>query len=678
MSEIDIQNAKQIRDPMDVLIEMELDDDVTLSYSGYSGSAKVADGELDEPTWPMRKLADLQGGGFPLGGSRVLYDSSTSPSQTNGKLGVRGNVGEAVTITITGNKSIASIFISATGAESVTFGSTTTPIFNNVVTIPVGATSITITLNPASETTRIEVSQIEAGAKFKITNENLIRATVSLRSDLSLFNQTLPESEINIEAYQDADISEAVATIPADTPIIYQAGYNGDMGPERKFYVTGQVTWADNVLSIHGVDAVHFLDDVNIVAPVTDKDSDYFFNASRYVLKCAGIAPKVDYNTDWWNGSYRWIIPEGTNGRTLLAFLNQAFNLTDKNGDLLDGSSRLKSQLRFSYIDAGIPTLRTRKDSGTPRKIREEDCADLKKSIEPITGAVTANWKRLTSDSSAVDEGKIAKVGTATLLKGIGTSIKFDEYTFDWKIGLYEGRNYDNDIATKMLNKYGTLFGWGYMLDVVPAEVSGDGNGYAGSINTPYVGRKLAYGEIPQEAFNDYPDGTTVSYSSFIPWSQSYNRWRYDEYSSHVITSANQMWDVLRGAGIIDSTAESLDLEIYGFAYYTDVQTKTYTTAPEYDTYDYGDAPIHGRIAAKTNNDSAVEIYPEKMLSVPMHRSNITGSFTWKGDPRMQPRDVVEWERLDGTTTPITLENITLIHEGGGTMAEITYREGDI
>jgi hypothetical protein len=52
------------------------------------------------------------------------------------------------------------------------------------------------------------------------------------------------------------------------------------------------------------------------------------------------------------------------------------------------------------------------------------------------------------------------------------------------------------------------------------------------------------------------------------------------------------------------------------------------------------------------------------------------GRFTFKGDPRWQPRDVVEFTRLDGTTENITIEEITITHEGGGTIAEVTYRKG--
>lgn len=57
-------------------------------------------------------------------------------------------------------------------------------------------------------------------------------------------------------------------------------------------------------------------------------------------------------------------------------------------------------------------------------------------------------------------------------------------------------------------------------------------------------------------------------------------------------------------------------------------------------------------------------------------RSNVTGSFTWKGNPKMQPRDVFTFQRLDGTSETCTIESIVMVHEGGGTTAVITYRKG--
>lgn len=56
--------------------------------------------------------------------------------------------------------------------------------------------------------------------------------------------------------------------------------------------------------------------------------------------------------------------------------------------------------------------------------------------------------------------------------------------------------------------------------------------------------------------------------------------------------------------------------------------------------------------------------------------SNITGSFTFRGDPRMQPRDTFKFIRLDGTEEIATIERIEMTHEGGGTTAELHYRLG--
>ena len=58
------------------------------------------------------------------------------------------------------------------------------------------------------------------------------------------------------------------------------------------------------------------------------------------------------------------------------------------------------------------------------------------------------------------------------------------------------------------------------------------------------------------------------------------------------------------------------------------------------------------------------------------HRSNVTGSFTFRGDVRMQPRDVFNFHRMDGEIEVCTIETIKLMHENGGLTSEITYRKG--
>ena len=124
MSVIDVQNAKQIRDPMTVLVKMEVPEDVSVSYSDFV-DVKIKDEELAERSWPMRALADLQGDGFALDGSRALYDPAVTASAANGKIGVRGDIGQNLQFKVTGDSTINGLSIAATGADSVIYNGQT-------------------------------------------------------------------------------------------------------------------------------------------------------------------------------------------------------------------------------------------------------------------------------------------------------------------------------------------------------------------------------------------------------------------------------------------------------------------------------------------------------------------------------------------------------------------------
>lgn len=61
-----------------------------------------------------------------------------------------------------------------------------------------------------------------------------------------------------------------------------------------------------------------------------------------------------------------------------------------------------------------------------------------------------------------------------------------------------------------------------------------------------------------------------------------------------------------------------------------------------------------------------------------LQRSVITGSFVWRGNPKMQPRDRITFTRLDGTTFNCTIESIDMAHADGGLSVTINYRRGVI
>lgn len=686
MSEIDIQNAKQIRDPMQVLIELDIPDETPLTYSGYSGTAKIYDSsallDYSYKAWPMRKLADLKEDGFPLNGTCELYDSSTTPSMQNGKIGVRGHVGQDLELTATSYDTINGLTLSVTGAYSVTCGGTTSVIVGDQIIIQVNAASASMTFTPSDANSRVEVSSAIPGITLIINNSNIVRADVSLRSDLSLVNQSLPESELNVDVYNDSDITHLVASISEDTPITYSAGYAGDMSPTRKFYISGQITWKDNIMSIHAVDAVHFLEDIETYAPITEKESKCFINTILYLLKRAGITPDTsEVSTDWSDNSYRWITPKSTKARNLIAFANQCLNITDKSYNLLDGRGKLKDRLMFNYVDAGIPTLKTNPSTGT-FIIDESDCGEVQTNVERPISKVNASWTRILNQSMPTGYNYATKVGTATFTKNVGTSLSFDKKAYSWVIGLFLGPYLDNDTAAKIQAAYHRRVSAYCTFPVVP--INEYGHSYASTMPTivingsDLVGTKLNDGDITKSDFESEFDATKLKlYSNFIPWDQSYNNWRYDTDASHLITTSSKMWSVLVDAEIIDSDAESVDLDIYGLAISEDNEAVAYTGSGNSMTYDYGDAPIIGQISALTMTSSPIQIYPN-ILNSPMYRSTESGSFRWKGDPRLQPRDIGQLKRLDGTYEDITLENITITHEGGGTYADITYRKGVI
>ena len=120
---IDTQNAKQIRDPMNVRITMSwMAPESTASCSNYSASSKITDNTLDQQysDYPMRSLADLQGDDFRLDGSCALYDSSVSPSVENGKIGARGTVDQTFSIDVSLTRPDKGVSMYITGAETAT------------------------------------------------------------------------------------------------------------------------------------------------------------------------------------------------------------------------------------------------------------------------------------------------------------------------------------------------------------------------------------------------------------------------------------------------------------------------------------------------------------------------------------------------------------------------------
>ena len=154
-------------------------------------------------------------------------------------------------------------------------------------------------------------------------------------------------------------------------------------------------------------------------------------------------------------------------------------------------------------------------------------------------------------------------------------------------------------------------------------------------------------------------DSTYDWNSQVLPWGQNDLLWL--QYVEAHQPGADQADIVLQGAKVVTDTVEG---ETYG------------DTAGNIADIDLGNLVGEYRVGKYDESAPYYRLFPDTMLLNLLRRSNETGSFTWKGDPRMQPRDVANFHRLDGTVEEITIESITLKHEGGGTTAEIVYRKG--
>ena len=483
----------------------------------------------------------------------------------------------------------------------------------------------------------------EQGDPIVINNDNLISCTVSLRSDLSIIEPTLPESEINIEAYFDDDISDVLASIPDETPVTYQAGYPGDMSPVRNFYLAEQITWRDNVMSIHAVDAVHKLDEEipfdmvisTLIAPP--------YRTIAYLLDRQGITFNYEELSRSISDQGDIIIKKGE-CRDIIASLMW---LMSPNKITYDD---VTTDVIFRYVDAGIPNLYWK--AGTPQwDIYEDDCGSVKRDTARKIAKIICDWQNLEFST-----GTNLVVGKFDWYKNTGAYLSLDEQVDTFEVALADGvGGYSSDTGH-----------W----PIIPSNVQGtrtEANNVSIYWNNVYTGASKLFGpDLPQA---EMVGEQRSYYTQFIPWDCTYASGSgWGNYNSQL-----KMWNRIVTAGDISTDADSITFDLYGFKY-VPIATKTELTGTGTgDTINLTLDKILGSALAPSTTGYS---FPSGILQKRMDISNVTGSFTWKGDPRMQPRDVVTFHRLDGTTETITIENITLSHEKGGLSAEITYRKG--
>lgn len=409
---IDAQNALQIREkPMEIYVTLQTGSSAKISSYSPQGSYKSYDSTLGDSSISMREIADLADGGFPLDGSRRLYDPTETTDSTNGKLGLRGTAGQSLTLGISASATLTAVTIATRGAGtiSVAGGSTYTATGLNV--IPINASSATLTITPAEANGRAEVDYIVPGIILTATNDTLIRCALSLRGNLSVIDHTWEESEIEIQMYYPYDISSSFAYVQNDWPITYRAGYDGDLSPERKFYLSDEITMKDNLITIKGVDASHWLDQKTMQEQWLDsyagKAHQTVYSKFISAIESAGITLK---NKQSWSGgsatgTRRYaVLPE----MTARDFIASTMNLTLNH-------SRSGTPYAMQFVDAGIPSVEHGDGTthGNIWTIRKSDCGDWTETRERAIAKIqSANDERKFNETiTETDRGRKAVFG---------------------------------------------------------------------------------------------------------------------------------------------------------------------------------------------------------------------------------------------------------------------------
>lgn len=574
MSNIDIQNAKQIRDSMEVYagIAGRADTALTFTVTGNGTSDSNLTDSLQAETWPMRTLADFQGDGFALDGTHELLDTSVPGSLEAGKIGFRTDIGGTITINVSAAEEIATLTVSVTSGTGTITANGVDYEIRRLVVIPVNDTSITLTVSSDDPERRIEIAAIMAGIVIEFDRSNLISVQTDLRSDLKIINPSFEISSIEIRAYWPDDISEAVSNISDDIPIWYYAGYDGDYSDVRNFYLSDEITQLNGVLTIKGEDSAARLEDADNVQisrldTTNGNGRSKLYNWFVNTITATGIKP-VEIEA----------APPTVLGSTQRSIVLTEASPREYVRDIMNVAHI--GTYWPTFVDAGIPRITWSKPSAK-WTIYETDCGDVSKSITPNVAMI--------------------KVPN-TFENGIeNTTTRANKWTaIQSNMSITRGKK-----IIKNLNDYY----WSYQVDY--------------KLNNKFL-------------------MTLINRVSWTPSKTSIKqngKWLYRP------TLYGKRLTVTPGVKSITPTPK-----------------RSGTTA-EITPLALGQVVQGGQF-----------LYPN--YGQLFTRSNLGGSFTWKGDPRMQPRDVVNFVRADGTTETITIASIETLHEGGGTSSKITYMNG--
>lgn len=591
------------------------------------------------------KLMDLAGNGFPLDGTHYPIKDTAEADDGDATI-------------VESYKSVVKYGIPASTASNSS--GITSSIGFSVSSLPEGVSKLTAHLRDSEGKTyrvtsssaaglqsavravsitpnaRLYVDRISFGDSWQWDKSTLIECILNLRGvETKGDSPELQMSEIEIRGIvPDTDI-ESISKMAENSPIWYTAGYVDDVSPARRFYLSDYVTTENIVATVKGYDATKFLESEHAGVVSIDNNGFCFGNYMRCMARrCYGILGRgliYDKSAEFAREAMNEVAGESSSD-TEVRYMSVS-NITRRtviaahcNLMHIAQGGLNNTGIYCDYVDAGLPTFRAgtapigETSFGHVWEIDSSVIYDFSEESEVPISKITARIlypKKETNDSGKT---KNTSFYAEDLSKGDSRPIETEEpYT------AVKFKEYDRDVRT---------------------SASG----------TRYIHSKI--GNLYQSKGHYYPDKDTFGYSAFL-------------YTIKATKTAKQR---LIGIRNVATSPEKLSGLPSG-ASYSD-GTLTYETGSRGEAIEFPDV-FHGTLEQYTSSGSGKKSMWGLFLKQIADRSNIVYTFKYRGNPKMQPRDIIRLD-IGGQTIEMTVDNLTLEHEAGGLMSTIMCRKGII
>lgn len=562
---------------------------------------------------------------------------------------------------------------------------------------------------------KIEITlTLPDSSTITFTEDDIIRCVLSLRSDLSIENPTLPESEMEAEIYCENFDSEMAANLPDETSVTYRCTESASSqqyiywGNLRYFY-TDDVSWEKNVLRIHARDQVHKLDEELPAIYIGQR-----WRGDENQANSRGLLYLYMAFCDAVNGVAEggWLVGDVIEHLTFPGYSNHEG--TSSSGDNCDAImermtrrefvAKMMNLCRFKfesgflnsgydtflldYVDAGIPKLTTYRTQSVNFNIYEEDCGNIQesrpKNVSQYNFRIRDVWASSTAGGDA-DSWPIIDGGSASVIAAVGMSLNYREYTDYFEQGLLD-------------TSFGPTYIWPLWYYTAPNQYLYRARPYYSSIDITDIDQLRSYRYGYWLLDNDAQSNPfNFSKFDFIDFTGSI--WTTPMSTGN--QSPQQRWASYKTSGLIDSTATDATLQMSGYYYdLTNERTYLVQTGKNGAVVEPSDVMWNGVVyAVGKDNTTRKKVLPDLALQNLASRSQLGGSFTHRGEPNWQPRDYFRFwfiermllsgdgdqltdengnELMIGGYEERTVETITTTHEKGGTVSEITYKVGSI